>query len=165
MIWGSHSDCSDPLPDHLRKRQATAGVVLVDILASILIVGICVGSAIGSMASINRLAEVNRSLDGAVALCQERIAQVVASSFSPPTTVPSYFGTTWPLTGTDTVTSTETVQLYTDVNGGSTVTGTRTTLVSLADATLNLVRVTARVNYIYRGKNYVCETFTLRSPD
>ena len=117
------------------------------------------------MAAINRLSEVNRSLNTGVALCQERIAQVVASPFSPPTTVPSYFGTTWPLSGTDTVTSTDTVQLYTDVTGGNTVTGTRTTLVSLEDATLNLVRVTARISYTYRGTNYVCETYTLRAPD
>ena len=103
-------------------------------------------------------------MNGAVALCQERIAQVVASPFSP-TQVPSYFGTTWPIPTTETTTSSETVQLYTDLNGGGTVTGTRTTLVSLEDATLNLVRVTARVNYTYRGRNYVCETFTLRSPD
>ena len=161
MISSFHCDYGDPL----QKRRATAGFALVDILASILIVGICVGSAIASMASTNRWAEVNRSLNSAVALCQERIAQTVASSFSPPNTVPSFFGTTWPVPGSDTVTSTETVQLYTDENGSSTVTGTRTTLVSLADATLNLVRVTARVTYTYRGKNYVCETFTLRSPD
>lgn len=164
MIWSFRRDYREPLRDRPRKRRATAGVVLVDILASILIVGVCVGSAIASMASTNRLAEVNRNLNGAVALCQERIAQTVASSFLPPTTIPSFFGT-WPVPGTDTVTSTETVQLYTDVNGGNTVTGTRTTLVSLANATLNLVRVTARINYTYRGKDYVCETFTLRSPD
>jgi hypothetical protein len=151
--------------DRLRKQSATAGVVLVDILISILIVGIGAGSAISFLASANRIAEVNRNMNGGVALCQERVAQVVASSFNPPTTIPSYFGATWPVPGTETVTSTEAVQLYTDVNGGGTVTGTRTTLVSLADATLNLVRVTARVNYTYRGTNYVCETYTLRSPD
>jgi type II secretory pathway pseudopilin PulG len=148
-----------------QKLQARAGFALVEILASILIIGISVGTAIASMAAINRLSEVNRSLNTGVALCQERIAQVVASPFSPPTSVPSYFGTTWPLSGTDTVTSTETVQLYTDVTGGNTVTGTRTTLVSLEDASLNLVRVTARISYTYRGTNYVCETFTLRAPD
>jgi type II secretory pathway pseudopilin PulG len=148
-----------------QKLQARAGFALVEILASILIIGISVGTAIASMAAINRLSEVNRSLNTGVALCQERIAQVVASPFSPPTSVPSYFGTTWPLSGTDTVTSTETVQLYTDVTGGNTVTGTRTTLVSLEDASLNLVRVTARISYTYRSTNYVCETFTLRAPD
>jgi hypothetical protein len=46
------------------------------------------------LASSNRVAEVNHNPNGAVALCQERIAQVVASPFNPPTTVPSYFGTT-----------------------------------------------------------------------
>jgi type II secretory pathway pseudopilin PulG len=161
MIWRFHFDDGD----RLRKRRTTAGFSLVDILASILVVGICVGSAIASMASVNRYAEVNRSLNYAVALCQERIAHTVASPFNPPTTVPSFFGTTWPVSGTETVTSTEIIQLYTDVNGSSPVTGTRTTLVSLANATLNLVRVTTRISYTYRGKDYVCETYTLRSPD
>ena len=151
--------------DRLRKRCLTAGFVLVDILVAILIIGIGVGSAIAFLVSTNRVAEVNRNADGGVALCQERVAQVVASPFNPPTTVPAYFGTTWPVPATDTVTSTETVQLHSDVNGGGIVSGTRTTLVSLADATLNLVRVTARVTYTYRGSNYVCETFTLRAPD
>jgi hypothetical protein len=137
---------------------------LIDILVSVVIVGIGAGSAISFFASANRVAEVNRTMNAAVALCQERVAQVVASPFSP-TAVPAYFGGAWPIPATETTTSTETVQLYTDLAGGGTVTGTRTTLVSLADATLNTVRVTARVNYSYRGKNYVCETFTLRSPD
>lgn len=148
----------------LRRRPATAAFTLADALVSVLIIGISVGAAISFMASTNSLAEVNRNLNGAGALCQERIAQVVATTFTPPNKVPSYFGT-WPVPATDTVGSTETVQLYTDTAGGERVPGTRTTLVSLADASLNLVRVTARVNYTYRGKNYVCETFTLRAPD
>ena len=164
MIFVSHSDHRGPPRDRLRKRRATAAFALIDILVSVLIAGIAVGSAISILASANRVAEVNRNMNGAVALCQERIAQVVASPFSP-TAVPSYFGGNWPIPTSETTTSTETVQLYTDLTGGGTVTGTRTTLVSLADATLNLVRVTARVNYTYLGKDYVCETFTLRSPD
>jgi type II secretory pathway pseudopilin PulG len=164
MIFARHSDHRRPPRDRLRKRSETAAFALVDILVSVLIAGIGVGAAISFLASANRLAEVNRNMNGAVALCQERIAQVVASPFSP-TVVPSYLGGTWPIPTSETTTSTEAVQLYTDLNGGGTVTGTRTTLVSLADATLNLVRVTARVNYTYRGRNYVCETFTLRSPD
>ena len=164
MIFACHSDHRGPPRFQLRNCRAAAGIVLVDILVSVVIVGIGAGSAISLLASVNRVAEVNRNMNGAVALCQERIAQVVASPFSP-TSVPSYFGSTWPIPAAETTTSSETVQLYSDLSGGSTVTGTRTTLVSLADATLNLVRVTARVNYTYRGRNYVCETFTLRSPD
>ncbi len=164
MIFACHSDHRGPPRDRLRKRRVTAGVVLVDILVSVVIVGIGAGSAISLLASANRVAEVNRTMNGAVALCQERVAQVVASPFNP-AAVPSYFGGAWPVPTIETTTSTETVQLYTDLNGGGTIPGTRTTLVSLADATLNLVRVTARVNYTYRGKGYVCETYTLRSPD
>jgi hypothetical protein len=112
----------------------------------------------------NRLAEVNRTRNAALALCQERIDQIVAASFSPPAKVPSYFGT-WPVPATDTVTSTDAVQLHADPNGAGIVTGTRQTLVSMGDATLGLVRVTARVTYAFRGTNYVVETFSLRSPD
>lgn len=137
---------------------------MVDILVSVVIVAIGAGSAISVFTSANRVAEVNRTMNAAVALCQERVAQVVASPFNP-SSVPVYFGGVWPVPTAETTTSTEPVQLYTDLNGGGTVTGTRTTLVSLADATLNTVRVTARVTYTYLGRNYVCETFTLRSPD
>ena len=110
------------------------------------------------MISTNKLAEVNRNLNGAAVLCQERIAQVVAAPFIPPTTIPSYFGT-WPPVAAYTVTSTETVQLYTDIAGSDRIPATRTTLVSLYSASTNLVRVTARVTYSYRGRNYLAETY------
>ncbi len=139
-------------------------MIFIDIIISVLIVGVAVGSAISFLASTNRLAEVNRNMNGAETLCQERIAQVVAASFSPPNIVPSYFGT-WPAPASDTVTATETVQLYTDVNGTNRVPATRTTLVSLVSASTNLTRVTARVTYVYRGKNYLYETYTLRAPE
>jgi hypothetical protein len=47
-----------PPRDGLRRRRTTAGVVLVDILVSVLIIGISVGSAIAFMASTNGVAEV-----------------------------------------------------------------------------------------------------------
>ena len=89
---------------------------------------------------------------------------MVAAPFTPPGTIPSYFGS-WPPSAAYTVTSTETVQLYTDVNGNDRIPATRTTLVSLYSATTNLVRVTARVAYTYRGRSYLAETYTLRAPD
>jgi type II secretory pathway pseudopilin PulG len=151
--------------DPLRKQRRRDGIALLEILVAILILGIGAVAAISGLVMANGQAAINRTRDAGLALCQERIDQVIAASFSPPNTIPSCFGNTWPVPATDTATSTESVQLYADPNGGGTVTGTRTTLVSLGNATLNLVRVTARVNYTYRGKNYVCETFTLRSPD
>lgn len=148
---------------HLRSR--TSGIIFIDVLLSLVIVGIGVGSAILFMATTNNLAVANRNMYAAEALCQERIAQVVAASFAPPATVPSYFGTTWPVPTAETLTATETVQLYTDANGTNRVPAIRSTLVSLVDATTNLTRVTARVSYTYRGKNHVWETYTLRAPD
>ncbi len=149
----------------LRKQRGSEGIALLEILVAILILGIGGVAAISGLTMANGRAAVNRTRDAALALCQERINQVLAASFSPPNTIPSYFGTTWPVPASDTVTSTDSVQLYADPNGAGAVTGTRTTVVSLGNATLNLVRVTARVSYTYRGTNYVCETYTLRSPD
>jgi type II secretory pathway pseudopilin PulG len=149
----------------LCKQRGNEGIALLEILVAILILGIGTVAAISGLVMANGRAAINRTRDAGLALCQERVDQVLAAPFSPPNTIPSYFGTTWPVPATETATSTETVLLYADPNGAGTVTGTRTTLVSLGSATLNLVRVTARVNYAYRGTNYVCETFTLRSPD
>lgn len=147
------------------RRRGASGFTLVDILAAVVVIGIGVGASVSFMARSNGLAEVNRNINNSEVLCQERIAQVVASPFSPPGTIPTYFGNTWPVLATDTATSTETVQLCTDVSGGQVISATRTTLVSLADASLNLVRVTARVSYTYRGRNYAFEAYTLRAPD
>ncbi len=148
----------------LRLRSPTAATILIEILVSVLILGVALGAALAFMATTNNLAEVNRNLNGAAVLCQERVAQVVAAPFTPPATIPSYFGS-WPPSAAYTVTSTETVQLYTDTNGNERIPATRTTLVSLYSATTNLVRVTARVAYTYRGRSYLAETYTLRAPD
>ncbi len=149
----------------LRRNRRTDGIALLEILVSILVLGVGTVAAIGGLSLANRSAAANRARIAALALCQERVDQVLADRFNPPGVMPSYLGTAWPVPASDTVTATEPVQIYADPNGTGSVTGTRTTLVSLGDATLNLVRITARVNYTYRGVNYVSEAFTLRSPD
>lgn len=153
-----------PRPASCRCRK-TAGITLIEILFSLVVLGIGAVSAIPCLLSANRQAAVNRLQSTALGLCQERVEQGVAATFLPPTTIPSFYGTTWPVPATDTVTATETVQLCADESGTSRITGTRTTLVSLGNATLNTVRLTVRVNYKYRGKDYLVQTYALRSPD
>lgn len=165
MIQKSRPAHATPWRGLVRLRRTTAGIALLEIIVAILVLGVGAGSTIWSLAYANQLAELNRIRNVAMALCQERIDQTVAAPFSPPATLPSYFGTVWPVPGTDTVTTTEPVQLHADPNGNALVTGTRTTVVSLGDPTLKLVRVTARVNFSYRGRNYIAETHTLRVPD
>jgi type II secretory pathway pseudopilin PulG len=157
---------TQPAPDGaLEQRAKLAGIALLEVLVSVLVLGIGVGATMWSLTFANQLAEVNRCRNAALALCQERIEQVFAAPFSPPATLPTYFGTTWPVPASDTVTSTETVQLFTSPSGSSVVPGTRTTLVSLGNATLKLVRVTVRVNYNYRGNSFISEIYSLRAPD
>lgn len=154
---------SDPAP--LRKRRTVAGIALFEALVAVVILGVGAGVALSCLASGNRVAEVNRTRTVALALCQERIDEMVASPFSPPSKLPACFGTSWPVPAAEIVTTTEAVQIHADPDGAGIVNGTRTTRVALADAALKLVRVTARVTYTYRGSNYVVETYALRSPD
>ena len=147
-----------------RLHLSAVALTLLEILLSLIVLGLGAGSAIPCLLSANRVAAGNRNQNAALMLCQERIEQVVAQPFRPPFTIPSYFGA-WPVPATDTVTHTETVQLCDAENGAARINGTRSTLVSLGNATLNTVRMTVRINYTYRGKDCVVEACTLRSPD
>lgn len=149
----------------LQAHKGTSGIALIEAVIAILLVAIGAGAALSGLTSANQAAEVNRSRTAGLALCQERIDVMVASPFSPPSVMPACFGTTWPVPSVDTVTSTESINVYADPAGTGAVSGTRTTSVSMADATLKLVRVTTRVSYTYRGSNHVCESYSLRSPD
>lgn len=145
-------------------KRAVDGIIFFEALIAVWLIGIAVGGSVALMVTSNQLAEVNRARVAANELCQARIAQTVAATFIPPNKLPSFFGS-WPISAANTVTSTETVQLYTSVDGGEIIPATRTTSVSLANASLNLVRVTAQVSYVYRGKNHVSAAYTVRSPD
>jgi prepilin-type N-terminal cleavage/methylation domain-containing protein len=148
-----------------RILRGEEGMTLIEVVISVLVLGIGFTSAIPCLLAANNIAAANRNQNAALALCRDRIDQMVAAKFSPPAAIPSFFGNTWPISASETVTNTETIQLYSDQSGAGLVTGTRTTRVALADASLNLVRVTVLVSYNYRGKNFSRETYTLRVPD
>lgn len=124
---------------------------------------LCLGAAT-SLIFANRTGSVDRSRTSARALCQDRIEQVLSQPYTPPNKLPAVFGT-WPIPATDTVTSTDPVDVYVDDAGNKVINGTRTVTVSRPNATLNYVLVTARVDYTYRGTTYQQEINTVRAPD
>ena len=140
------------------------GITLTEIVVSMALIGTVSVGVMMSFSSANRIGSVDRSLTYARALCQDRIEQMLSQSYSPSTIVPALFGA-WPIPATNTTTATETVPIYFDINGKTIVDGTRTTIVSRPDATLNYVLVTARVTYTFRGTNYQQEINTVRAPD
>jgi type II secretory pathway pseudopilin PulG len=151
-------------PKGMNKRGRVRGITLTEIVVTIALVGTVSVGVLMSFSSANRIGIVDRSLTYARELCQDRVEQILAQSYSPTTTIPVLFGA-WPIPATNTTTATETVPIYSDNSGTAIVNGTRTTIVSRPDATLNYVLVTVRVNYTFRGKNYQQEINTVRAPD
>lgn len=137
----------------LSELMVTLGVVTA----------LCLGAAT-SLIFANRTGTMDRSRTSARALCQDRIEQVLSQPYTPPNKLPAVFGT-WPIPGTDTVSSTDPVDVYVDDAGNKVINGTRTVTVSRPNATLNYVLVTARVDYTYRGRSYQQEISTVRAPD
>lgn len=148
---------------HVRGWTA-GGFTLTELAVTLAVVtAISLGAATGLL-SANRTGSVDRNRTSARALCQDRIEQALSQPFSPPNTIPSIFGT-WPVPVADTITSSDTVDVYADDGGASVISGTRTVTVSRPNTTLNYVLVTARVNYLFRGSNYQQEICTVRAPD
>ena len=148
----------------LKDRGRVRGITLVEIVVSMALIGTISVGVMMSFSSANRIGSVDRSLTYARALCQDRIEQMLSQPYSPSTTVPALFGA-WPIPATNTTTATETVPIYSDISGTTIVNGTRTTIVSRPNTTLNYVLVTVRVNYAFRGANYQQEINTVRAPD
>ena len=140
------------------------GFTLTEVMVTLAVVtALCLG-ATTCLIFANRTGSLDRSRTSARALCQDRIEQVLSQPFSPPGKLPATFGA-WPIPATDTVASTDPVEVYTDDVGTKVITGTRTVTVSRPNATLNYVLVTARVDYTYRGTDYQQEINTVRAPD
>ena len=140
------------------------------------IIGLVALSSIFGILDANRFAALQRLKTSAKAACQERIDQALTTPYSPPDALPALFlsGVSIPAPngspdrGTQTI-APEPFKLYVDQNDTddteNVVPATRTTRVSLSDATLGLVRVWVRVDYSFRGKMYSYEMYVVRAPD
>ena len=121
-------------------------------------------SAVYGLTRANWSAAAERNRSAARGFCQERIEEALSATFNPPRYVPATFGT-WPISTSETVSSTDTVTLYSEPGAAAqnVVTGTRTCRVALQGT--ELVRFTARVTWKYRNRDYSYEMCTLRAAD
>jgi prepilin-type N-terminal cleavage/methylation domain-containing protein len=159
----------------LRTRALSTGAfTLVELIVATTVIGLVAGSSIYALLDANRFAATQRIKTAAKAACQERIDQALTTAYSLPDALPALFTTGGsipapngsPDRGTQTI-PTESLTLYVDQNDATenVVQATRTTRVSLSDATLGLVRVWVRVDYNFRGKTYAYEMYVVRAPD
>lgn len=158
-------------------------------LAVLAVTGI--GTVSGFML-LNRYASDNRDRNAARFLCQERIEQALTLPYRPYITatnltkvLPSVTGqdgtAIYPL-GKDTdydnngvyqggtqQTSSEAVTISLQPNGtqaaATPVTGTRTTTLSVANATYSLMRVSVNVSWVIRGQTKSYTLYTVRTKD
>jgi prepilin-type N-terminal cleavage/methylation domain-containing protein len=157
------------------RLHSDAAFTLVELLVSMSIIGLVAGSSVWAMLDSNRFAAIDRIRTAAKAACQEKIDQALTVPYSSEA-LPALFTTGSPASipppngnpdrGTQTIPS-ETVSLYVDQDDlkPPAPQGTRTTRVSLSDATLGLVRVWVRVDYNFRGKAYSYEMYAVRALD
>ena len=163
------------LGSKLRSQVISAAAfTIAELAVGMTVIGIVAGTSIYAMLDANRFAASQRVRTAAKAACQERIDQALTIAYSPPDLLPTLFTSAGsipapngsPDRGTQTI-PTESIALYTDQSDANenVVPATRTTRVSLSDATLGLVRIWVRVDYTFRGKAYSHEMYAVRAPD
>jgi len=167
------------------------GFTLVEAMFAMGVLIFVAAASITGLSRANQFAAVQRNQSAAKALCQERVEQALKMPFNPPSVLPSVndingtalnilgtpgqvwppaTGTVWPNPTAGRETSRESialgnaVPLYRDENDNAVILATRVTTMERVDATLTVVRFTARVEYTYRGQTYSCEVYTMRSP-
>jgi type II secretory pathway pseudopilin PulG len=138
-----------PLQGASRSR---AGLALVEVLMGIAVITLVSASSLWALSAAKRQAITNRNFTSAEAAAQAQVDQLLSVGFpsgSPPAVLNA--GTT--------------IAPVTIVSGSPPVSGTMTTTVTLADATLDIRRFNVMVNYSYQGKNYSVSMAGARTSD
>ena len=162
-------------------------MTLVETIISLALLIVSGVAGVYSFMLLNRYAARERYITEAKALCQERIEQVLTLLYTPPGTLPTVTGqngTLYSILGTSTnytsagvYTAAESFQepvtlyLAQDPTSASTVTGTRTTLVTPANMidssgtglVLPMVQFTVTVAWVANGENHSYSMYTMRA--
>jgi type II secretory pathway pseudopilin PulG len=136
----------------MRRLRALAGIALTEVLVGVAIITLTAASAMWALGAANRMAVVNRNFTGAKAVAQNRIDEILSTSF-PANAVPAVLNA-------GTTTSSVTVN-----PGPPAIVGMMTTNVSVIDAALNIRQVKVTVAYPSNGRVYSLSMATARSPD
>jgi Tfp pilus assembly protein PilV len=154
-------------PKHSRFRTV-AGITLPEVIIAAAVLALFIVASVSAMAQINRWASVARMRTMALAATQQKIDQILMTSWSvlDPTPAILTAGTTTennlPL-NYDTFNSTESnlVSAWTSLD--TPVNLTRVT--TITSITAHQVSAVVTVSYTYRGKAYTVSMTTLRTTD
>jgi prepilin-type N-terminal cleavage/methylation domain-containing protein len=135
------------------SRLRSAGFTLVEVMISVAMLGLIAGVSLWALSSDNNAASVNRYMIAAKMVAQARIDEAQAVTYTTTGAVP-------PVLATGSTTTAVTI-----ADGTPPMTGTMTTSVAVADATLGVRRVSATINYTFRGRPYSVTLATARAPD
>jgi type II secretory pathway pseudopilin PulG len=155
-------------PTHLkRSRNRTAAFTLVEVIIASVVLALFICGSVSAMVQINRWASAARLRTLALALVQQRIDQILTTSWSVLSPTPTILtaGTT---TETSLPLNNDTFNNETGLSSAFTnldvqVIDTRVTQVTSISA--HQVRAVVTVNYTYRSHAYSVSMTTLRTTD
>jgi hypothetical protein len=160
-------NCTALRRPNLSRFRTIAGITLLEVIITASILALFIVGSVSAMAQVNRLASIARMRTMALAAAQQKIDQILMTSWSVLNTAPT-------ILTAGTTTENNLPLNYDTFNSESGLVSSFTTL----DTPINLTRTTViksistrqvsaavAVSYTYRGKTYTVNMNTLRTTD
>lgn len=153
---------SRPVSGILRRGGIRcAGLTLVEVVVSIMLLGIVTGSALFALNMVNHHAVTSRNSTAAMAMAKDTVDEALTIFYSPPENVPAILEPT----GNEPRVEEDIPVYISEGDAAQLVFGTRETTVEPVAGTLaGTMRITVRVAYEYRGELFEAEMSTIRAP-
>jgi prepilin-type N-terminal cleavage/methylation domain-containing protein len=153
------------------KRQvleSRTAFTLVEVMVAMSVIGIGIATTVTALTNLNSLASISRDYTGAYSAAMYQIDKILSDApFHPNPKDPTY---NIPAVLTLGSTLETNIPIYQDPNGGTVVSGTRTTTVTDVSTTyssvpLTMYQATVKIDYTYRSRPYTFSMSTLRVAD
>jgi hypothetical protein len=152
----------------LRRRQALAGIALVQVIMAMGMIALCGAAGLRALIEINRKASAMRIVSQARAIVQRNLDSAIGVPFSK-TVCPAILAITSSsgVTYDDDGNGDNLSNIVVGRSGNTVVKGTLTRIVVAEPNPDNadIRRVTFRLSYAYRNKNYTFEMTNIRATD
>ena len=151
----------------LSRFRNVAGITLPEVIIAAAVLALFIVGSVSAMAQINRWASVARMRTMALAAAQQKIDQILTTSWSVLNTTPA-------ILTAGTTTETNLPLNYDTFNSESNLVSSWTTFdtpinlnrtTQITSISTHQVRAVVTVSYTYRGKSYTVSMTTLRTSD
>ncbi len=158
------------------RVRLRAGFSLVELMVGLGIVLVAMLAVVSSMNALNANASHNRTVTAARAIAESNVREFLATPYALEDGVarasnrdlirPGTRTQTVTLAGTGAATGTQTLSRLFGANREmAIITGTHTSLTEAVAGSVGMVRITSRVAWTERGRNYTIELVGIRAPD